>query len=118
MNSLKVAKYLYDEFLENNGQSSTIEFFRRSPHAYLTMLLIFCFQKQKKELSISDIYKNIPVNVASQLTIHNLINDAVDANFLIKEQMPNDSRSLKITFTEESLKSIEKWLDNVYKSIS
>lgn len=118
MNSLKVAKYLYDEFLENNGQSSTIEFFRRSPHAYLTMLLIFCFQKQNKELSISDIYKNIPDNVASQLTIHNLINDAVDANYLIKEQMPNDSRSLKITFSEESLKSIERWLDNINKSIS
>ena len=46
--SLKLVKFLISEFYENNYKYAVIEFFRRSPHGYLSMLLIYSNQIEKK----------------------------------------------------------------------
>ena len=51
---------------------------------------------QETNLSLSDIYKNIPDKIASDLTLFNLVKDAEDAGDIIKNQMPNDSRSVSM----------------------
>ena len=61
-------------------------------------------------MSLSDIYKNIPDKIASQLTINNLINDAVDDGFLKKDTMSKDSRAVSITLADEAFEAINKWL--------
>ena len=116
--SLKLAKFLISEFYENNDKYAVIEFFRRSPHGYLSMLLIYSNQIEKNELSLSDIYKNIPDKIASQLKIHNLINDAVDAGFLKKDTMTKDSRAVSITLADEALEAIKNWLDQFNEVIN
>jgi len=116
--SLKLAKFLFSEFIENNEKDPVIEYFRRSPQAYLSMLLIYSNQIENNELSLSDIYKKIPDKVASQLTIHNLISDAVNAGFLKKGTMLKDSRAVSITLGDEALKSIEVWLSKFYAVIN
>ncbi len=116
--SIKLAKFLLTDFIENNEKDSVVEFFRRSPHAYLIMLLIYCNQVENNELSFSDIYKKIPDRIASQLTIHNLINDAVDAGFLNKRTMSKDSRAVSLTLSEKSFKSVKMWLDHLQDAIN
>ena len=111
--TLELAKFLFSEFIEYNNEDEVIEFFRRSPYGYLTMLLIYINQIEKKELSLSDIYKNIPDKIASQLTINNLINDAVDARFLKKDTMSKDSRAVSITLSDEAFKATENWLQKI-----
>ena len=69
-------------------------------------------------MSLSDIYKNIADKIASQLTIHNLINDAVDAGFLKKDTMTKDSRALSITLADEALEAIKNWLDQFNEVIN
>ena len=67
--SYDTALYLYEEFLKNNNQNQCLQFFRRSPHGYLVMLLIYTHQIKETNLSMSDIYKNIPDKIASDLTL-------------------------------------------------
>ncbi len=69
-------------------------------------------------MSLSDIYKNIPDKIASQLKIHNLINDAVDAGFLKKDTMTKDSRAVSITLAYEALEAIKNWLDQFNEVIN
>ena len=69
-------------------------------------------------MSLSDIYKNIPDRIASQLTIHNLINDTVDAGFLKKDTMTKDSRAVSITLADEALEAIKNWLDQFNEVIN
>ena len=69
-------------------------------------------------MSLSDIYKNIPDKIASQLKIHNLINDAVDAGFLKKDTMTKYSRALSITLADEALEAIKNWLDQFNEVIN
>ena len=74
------------------------------------MLLIYTHQIKETKLSMSDIYKNIPDKIASDLTLFNLVKDAEDAGYIIKNQMPNDSRSVSIAFEKEAFKEIADWL--------
>ena len=107
------AVFLFDEFIKNNSQNECLQFFRRSPHAYLLMLLIYIHQSKKLNLSLSDIYKKIPDKVASDLTLFNLVKDAENAGYLSKNQMPNDSRSVNVAFSENAFNKISNWLDSL-----
>ncbi len=111
--SYDTASYLFDEFIKNNSQNKCLQFFRRSPHAYLLMLLIYIHQTKKVNLSLKDIYKKIPDRVASDLTLFNLVKDAEDAGYLSKNQMPNDSRSVSIAFKKNAFNKISNWLDSL-----
>lgn len=111
--SYEAATYLFNEFLENNKHSDCLHFFRRSPQAYLLMLVIYIYQVKDLDLSLSEIYKKIPDKITSDLTLFNLIKDAEDAGYIIKNQNPNDSRSVKITFKSESFNEISEWLSNL-----
>lgn len=115
--SVKIAKFLLSEFIANNEKDPVVDFFRRSPQAYLTMLLIYSNQVEDNELSFSDIYKKIPDRIASQLTIHNLIKDAVDAGFLKECTMSKDSRAVSLTFSEDAFKSVKMWLNQFQEVI-
>ena len=111
--SYETAAYLFDEFIKNNSQNECLGFFRRSPHSYLLMLLIYIHQSKKKNLSMSDIYKKIPDKVASDLTLFNLVKTAEDAGYVTKIQMPNDSRSVNVAFKKNAFNKISNWLDSL-----
>ena len=111
--SYDVALYLFEEFIENNNQNQCLQYFRRSPHGYLLMLLIYIHQFKEINLSLSDIYKKIPDKIASDLTLFNLIKDAEDAGFIVKNQMPNDSRSVSIAFKKKAFNQISDWLKDL-----
>ena len=111
--SYNAALYLFEEFIENNHKNECLQFFRRSPHGYLLMLLIYIHQHKKLDLSLSDIYKRIPDKIASDLTLFNLIKDAEDAGYIIKNQMPNDSRSVSIIFEKAAFNQISDWLNGL-----
>ena len=111
--SYNAALYLFEEFIENNHKNECLQFFRRSPHGYLLMLLIYIHQQKKIDLSLSDIYKRIPDKIASDLTLFNLVKDAEDAGYIIKNQMPNDSRSVSIAFKKNAFNKISNWLDSL-----
>ena len=109
--SAQLAEYLFDEFIENNKQNHCLQFFRRSPHGYLLMLLIYSHQTKEEKLSLSDAYKKIPDRIASDLTLFNLIKDAEEAGYIEKNQMPNDSRSVSLAFEKKSFNQISEWLN-------
>ena len=111
--SYDAALYLFEEFIENNNENECLQFFRRSPHGYLVMLLIYINQFKELSLSISDIYKKIPDKIASDLTLFNLIKDAEDAGYIVKNQMPNDSRSVSIAFDEKAFNQISDWIKDL-----
>jgi len=111
--SCNAALYLFEEFIENNHKNGCLQFFRRSPHGYLLMLLVYINQYKKTDLSLSDIYKRIPDKIASDLTLFNLIKDAQDAGYIIKNQMPNDSRSVSIIFEKAAFNQISDWLNDL-----
>ena len=69
--------------------------------------------QEKLDLSLSDIYKRIPDKIASDLTLFNLIKDAQDAGYIIKNQMPNDSRSVSIIFEKAAFNQISDWLNDL-----
>ena len=111
--SYNAALYLFEEFIENNDKNECLQFFRRSPHGYLLMLLIYIHEHKKLDLSLSDIYKRIPDKIASDLTLFNLVKDAEDVGDIIKNQMPKDSRSVHVAFKKIAFNKISNWLDSL-----
>ena len=102
--------YLYEEFLKNNNQNQCLQFFQKvTPWLPSYVVNLHSSNQGNKPFDV-DIYKNIPDKIASDLTLFNLVKDAEDAGYIIKNQMPNDSRSVSIAFEKEAFKEIADWL--------
>jgi DNA-binding MarR family transcriptional regulator len=110
---LKQSSFLFTEFINSNEKYKTLDYFRRSPCAWLIMLKIMENYYAESDIHVEELIKVIPSNISSRLSIFSLIDDATKKGFITKSESSGDRRKKVIKPTEKFVKDYNEWLSNL-----
>lgn len=105
----------YKSFCEKNDIA---KFFLKNQTRYMIWLLSVTRFENPIIKNFSFYYKNIPLEISSQININNQIDLALQMKYLEKKKSDIDKRSIIITSTKESDDVFEIYFKNIYKILS
>lgn len=118
-NSLSnISSYLFDEFLKHSDKYKTVSYFRRSPGGSLLMFKIMRSYFLNQNLHVEELIRQVPISIASRLSLFTLIDNAVKKGILIKESSTgSDKRKKSIIPSDIFVKEYKDWLHNYISEI-
>ena len=118
-NSLSnISAYLFDEFLKHSDKYKTVSYFRRSPGGSLLMFKIMRSYFLNQNLHVEELIRQVPISIASRLSLFTLIDNAVKKGILIKEgSTVGDKRKKSIIPSDIFVKEYKDWLHNYISEI-
>jgi len=118
-NSLSnISSYLFDEFLKHTDKYKTVSYFRRSPGGSLLMFKIMRSYFLNQNLHVEELIRQVPISIASRLSLFTLIDYAVKKGILIKEgSKGGDKRKKSIIPSDIFVKEYKDWLHNYISEI-
>ena len=118
-NSLSnISSYLFDEFLKHSDKYKTVSYFRRSPGGSLLMFKIMRSYFLNQNLHVEELIRQVPISIASRLSLFTLIDNAVKKGILIKEgSTVGDKRKKSIIPSDIFVKEYKDWLHNYISEI-
>ncbi len=118
-NSLSnISSYLFDEFLKHSDKYKTVSYFRRSPGGSLLMFKIMRSYFLNQDLHVEELIRQVPISIASRLSLFTLIDNAVKKGILIKEgSTSGDKRKKSIIPSDVFVKEYKDWLHNYISEI-
>jgi len=118
-NSLSnISSYLFDEFLKHSDKYKTVSYFRRSPGGSLLMFKIMRSYFLNQNLHVEELIRQVPISIASRLSLFTLIDNAVKKGILIKEgSTGGDKRKKSIIPSAIFVKEYKDWLHNYISQI-
>ena len=114
-----ISLFLYDEFLKNSDKYKSVSYFRRSPGGNLLMFKIMHKYFLNERLCVEELIRQVPITIASRLSLFTLIDIAVKKGILEKKSLNgSDRRKKHIIPTETFVKEYKDWLQHYINDIS
>ena len=107
MNCPQLIKILREDLSKYNSKFETIKFFRRNLTSYWVWICIL--DRYYNNGNVENIIREIPSEYASRPTLFRIIDDAVKAEYLVKEVDKNDKRKFNLFPTQQTIDEFEEW---------
>lgn len=101
---MTIAYRVFKNHIKSRNKSKIVKFFLKNETRYLIWLLSSTRFENNTIKNFNFYYKNIPVDISSQININNQIDLALEEGFLIKKKSDIDKRSMIITSSEQTKK--------------
>lgn len=95
---------IFKNHIKFRNKSKIVKFFLKNETRYLIWLLSSTRFENNTVKNFNFYYKNIPLDISSQININNQIDLALEEGFLIKKKSDIDKRSMIITSSEQTKK--------------
>ena len=114
----KELKSLTHQIFRNliNHEFKMIRYFQNSLAKYLILLKICEHYFAKDLITQEQLILSIPNNISSRSNTLNILKNARERNYISKEKVKTDSRSIAIIPSDQLVKEFEQWIEKTHNT--
>jgi len=114
-----ISLFLYNDFLKNKDRYRNFSYFQKCTAGRLLMFKIMHSYFLNENVHVEELIRQIPISIASRLSLFKLIDDAVKKGIINKETSNGlDKRKKIITPSETLVKEYKDWLNHYINQIN
>jgi hypothetical protein len=114
-----ISSYLYNDFIKNSEKYKSFSYFQKCTAGRLLMFKIMQSYFLNENLHVEELIRQIPIHIASRLSLFNLIDNAEKKGIIKKENSNGlDKRKKIITPSEALVKEYKDWLHHYINQLN